>query len=374
MYCYVCDNIQTNLLGKPELINLDVIKLNVNVSEIDTSVNDVDSRNVADEPEFRMFSRLFNSLGKIAGDEIDIQLKMEGREPYHLTTPRRVAVPLLKDLEQELNKMEEMGVIRKITEPTEWCHPIVLVTKPDSNKLRICLDLTKLNNCVKREYYQLPSVDETLAKIGNKGKIFSKLDANSGYWQMPLNERSQKLCTFITPFGRYCPTVGPFGLTSMPEIFSRKMDEIILGLPGVVKNMDDFLIFGETVEEHDKNLHNVLRVMEEYGMTLNKGKCKFRQEIVEFLGFMISKDGIYPKEERLAAIKKFARPTNITELRRFMGMAQQLSKFTTNLAEVSEPLRGLMSSKNAWLWTSTKQHLKQQKSFYVLLQFWPSMM
>ena len=240
MFCYVCDNIQTNLLGKPELINLDVIKLHFTVSGIDTFANDVDSSSVAEEPEFSMFSRLFNSLGKIAGDEIDIQLKMEGREPYHLTTTRRVAVPLLKDLEQELNKMVEMGVIRKITEPTEWCHPIVLVTRPDSNKLRICLDLTKLNNCVKREYYQLPSVDETLAKIGKKGKIFSKLDANSGYWQMPLNERSQKLCTFITPFGRYCPTVGPFGLTSMPEIFSRKMDEIILGLPGVVKNMDDF--------------------------------------------------------------------------------------------------------------------------------------
>ena len=262
MFCYVCEDIQTNLLGKPELINLDVIKLNLNVMDIDTSVEELVSEDCNEEPEFSKFPKLFNSLGKILGDEIDIKLKMNGREPYHLTTPRRVAVPLLKDLENELKKMVDMGVIKKITEPTEWCHPIVLVTKPDSDKLRICLDLTKLNKCVKREYYQLPSVDETLAKIGNKGKIFSKLDANSGYWQMPLNEKSQKLCTFITPFGRYCPTVGPFGLTSMPEIFSRKMDEIILGLPGVVKNMDDFLIFGETVEEHDRHLHGVLKVME----------------------------------------------------------------------------------------------------------------
>ena len=90
-------------------------------------------------------------------------------------------------------------------------------------------------------------------------------------------------------------------------------------------------------------------------MTLNKSKCKFRQQMVEFLGFTISKDGFYPKEERLFAIKKFAAPSNITELRRFMGMAQQLSKFTTKLAEVSEPLRGLMSTKNAWLWTAEHQ-------------------
>ena len=168
MHGYVCENVQLNLLGKPELKKLEVLKLN--------NLEDVDSCSTEDkEPEHLKFPRLFNSLGRISGDEIDIKLDMKGKEPYHLTCPRRVAVPLLKGLEAELNRMESMGVIKKITEPTDWCHPIVLVEKPESHEIRICLDLTKLNQCVKREYYQLPSVDETLAKIGKKGKIFSNL-------------------------------------------------------------------------------------------------------------------------------------------------------------------------------------------------------
>ncbi len=345
MHGYVCENVQLNLLGKPELKKLELIKLNKD-ENVDACSTDDDNR-----PEILEFPRLFNSLGRISGEPIDIKLEMKDKQPYHLSCPRRVAIPHLKWLEEELNRMEGMGVIKEVTEPTDWCHPIVLVEKPGSDKIRLCLDLTRLNKCVKREYYQLPSVDETLAKIGKKGKVFSKLDANSGYWQMPLNERSQKLCTFITPFGRYCPTVGPFGLSSMPEIFSRKMDEIILGLPGVVKNMDDFLIFGETVDEHDENLNRVLKVMDEYGMTLNKTKCLFRQKKVDFLGFTVSDEGIVPKEQRLSAIREFKPPTNITELRRFMGLAQYVAKFTNRLAEVTEPLRGLMSSKNAWLWT-----------------------
>ena len=123
---------------------------------------------------------------------------------------------------------------------------MVIVSKPNKKEIRICLDLTKLNHEVKREFYQLSSVDETLAKIGDGCAVMSKLDANSGYWQMELDEESQHMTTFITPFGRYCPTRAPFGLTSMPEIFSKRMDKLIDNLPGVVKkSMDDFLVFGK---------------------------------------------------------------------------------------------------------------------------------
>ena len=86
----------------------------------------------------------------------------------------------------------------------------------------------------------------------------SKLDANSGYWQMKLDEESQRKCTFVTPFGRYRPTRAPFGLSSMPEIFNREMDRIIEGLEGVAKSMDDFLIYGKTEKEHDKRLREFL--------------------------------------------------------------------------------------------------------------------
>lgn len=139
--------------------------------------------------------------------------------------------------------MEQLGVIRRVDEPTEWCHPIVVVQKP-VKKLRICLDLTKLNQVTKRELYQLETVDETIAKIGKECKFMTKLDANSGYWQLPLDEESKLKATFITPFGRCCPTGASFRLLSLPEIFNKRIDKIIDGLPGVAKSMDDFLIYG----------------------------------------------------------------------------------------------------------------------------------
>ena len=203
---------------------------------------------------------------------INIEL-VDGAKPYQLTTPRRVSIPYLPKLKEELEEMEKIGVIKPVKEPTAWCHPIVVVPKQE-DKIRICLDLTKLNVNVKREVHQLPSVEETLAKIG-KGKWFAKLDANHGYWQMPLNEDSQKLCTFITPFGRYCPTRGPFGLTSMPEIFSRKMDIMVEGLSNVVKSMDDFLVFAEDEGTLEEKVDELLKIMQEWGMTLNRKKCIF---------------------------------------------------------------------------------------------------
>ena len=162
--------------------------------------------------------------------------------------------------------MEEMGVIRKVEEPTDWCHPIVLVRK-ENGSIRLCLDLTRLNTAVKREFYQLESVNKTFAKLGDCN-IMSKLDANSGYWQMPLDEDSQLRATFITPFGRFCLTGGPFGLSSMQEIFNKRLDKIISGLPGVVKSTDYFLVTGKDMAEHDQRLRPRPHVSGSFGKYL----------------------------------------------------------------------------------------------------------
>lgn len=248
--------------------------------------------------------------------------------------------------------MEKLGVIRKIEEPTEWCHPIVAVMKPD-NKIRLCIDLTKLNKGIERELYQLESVEETLARMGDECKIMSKLDASSGYWQTKLNEQSQKLTTFITPIGSFCCTRGPFGLSSMQEIFNKKMDDIIDGLPGVAKSTDDFLVYAKTEAEHNTRLHTLLQKFKEYSVTLNRSKCIFNTTEVEFLGHEITPLGITPTSAKILGITDYPTPQNLTELHRFMGMPQQMSKYTDELAPVAEPLRELLSTKNQWLWTST---------------------
>ena len=173
-------------------------------------------------------------------------------------------------------------MIAKVNQPTEWCSGMVVVPKANS-KVRICVDLTRLNESVKRERHPLPTVDQTLAQLAG-AKVFTKLDANSGFWQIPLSPESALLTTFITPFGRFHFRRLPFGISSAPEHFQRRMSEALSGLSGTVCLMDDILVHGTTREEHDERLRIVLQRLSNLGMTLNSEKCSFAQSSVEFLG------------------------------------------------------------------------------------------
>ena len=345
---YVCKNLQKALLGKPAIREMNIITFNRPQS---ISCNTVDTKeHVKEENDFmKEFSDVFTGLGHLKGEPVKIKLK-EGVTPFHLSAPRHIAIPMLDKVKEEIQKMERLGVIRKVNHPTEWCHPIVVVGKPNG-KIRLCIDLTKLNLGIKREFYQIESVEETISKIGPGCEVFTKLDANSGYWQVPLDEDSQLLTTFITPFGRYCCTRGPFGLSSMQEIFNKKMDNIVEDLEGVAKSTDDFLVYGKNKAEHDSRLRKLLSRFRENNVTLNKEKCKFSVAKVDFIGHEVDKDGLKPLSSRVSAILDYPIPKSITELRRFLGMANQLSKYSTELATAAEPLRDLLSAKNDWKWT-----------------------
>ena len=159
-------------------------------------------------------------------------------------------------MKEELRKMEEAGVISRVDEPTEWCAGMVVAPKKNGS-VRICVDLRPLNECVLREIHPIPMVDETLALLSG-AQLFSKLDANNGFWQVPLTEESRRLTTFITPNGRFCFNKLPFGICSAPEHFQRVMSRILSGLEGLVCLIDDTLVFGHTKEEHDRRLTAVL--------------------------------------------------------------------------------------------------------------------
>ena len=168
-----------------------------------------------------------------------------------------------------------------------WCAGMVVVPKK-SGEVRICVDLKPLNSNVLREVHPLPAVDETLAQLAG-AVVFSKLDANSGFWQVPLAATSRHLTTFITPFGRYCFNKLPFGITSAPEYFQKKMSAVVDGLQGVLCLIDDILIFGKNKEQHDQSLFAALKKLQEAGVTLNAEKCEFWCDQVTFLGHVISK-------------------------------------------------------------------------------------
>ena len=148
---------------------------------------------------------------------------------------------------------------------------------------------------VLREVHPLPKVDETLAQLTGT-KVLSKLDANSGFWQIPLAEKSQHLTTFITPFGRYCFNKLPFGISSAPEHFQKRMSRIFSGLEGVHCLMDDVLVFGKDKEEHNVRLTAALENIKTAGTTLNHSKCEFEKSNLKFVGHIIDQNGIQTKQ------------------------------------------------------------------------------
>ena len=331
---FVVKGLKTNLLGLPAITALQL------AARVDAT--DADFRTAV----AATFPTLFQGLGTL-GEPYEIELTPDAK-PYALYTPRRVPYPLRDKVKEELERMEALGVISKVDEPSLWCAGMVAVPKK-SGAVRICVDLKHLNQNVLRETHPLPKVDDVLAQLSG-ATLFSKLDANSGFWQIPLAPSSRHLTTFITPFGRYEFNKLPFGISSAPELFQKRMGKMLAGLDGVVCLIDDVLVFAGDQEEHDARLTAVLRRIQSAGATLNLEKCSFRQKELRFLGHILGQDGLAADPEKTRAIANLHPPGNLSELRRFMGMANQLGKFSPNLADLSHPLRQLLSTKNAWVW------------------------
>ena len=274
----VVEGAKTNLLGRPEIAHLKLIDVVNNVK--------VEDR----------YDDMYNGLGTLP-ETFRIQMKADAR-PVCLQIPRKLPMGLREATKKELDRMLHMEVIEKVEEPREWCSGMVVAPKANG-QVRICVDLTALNKSVHRENYPLPRVEELLAGLEGSN-IFSKMDANSGFWQINLHPESRKLTTFITPFGRFQFKKMPFGISAAPEFFQRQMGRIIEGLEGVLCMMDNILVFGKNEIEHDKRPDAVFEKFRQARLTLNKEKCEFRMNQVKFLGHVVSRKGIQIKSSSKA--------------------------------------------------------------------------
>lgn len=287
------------------------------------------------------------SIGVLDCKPADIFLKGAAL-PYSVSTTRRVPIPLLPKVEAELQRMEKNGIIEKASGPTEWCAPMVAVPKK-SGQVRICVDLRQLNKSVIREKRQIPVLDDVIHKLAGSS-VFSKLDAASGFWQIPLSKDSQKLTTFITPVGRFWFKRLPFGITSAPEVFQDRMEQLLTGLPGVVVIMDDILIHGADEAEHDERYNKVLEVLTKAGLKLNSSKCLLKKKKLVYMGNLLSENGLEPDPDKVSAVVNLKPPENITELRRFLGMTNYLARFIPNSSTLLKPLNDLLKTQNMWMW------------------------
>ena len=273
--------------------------------------------------------------------------------------PRRVPVALRAQVKDALDDLEKQEVITTVTEPTAWISSMVVVPKKNG-KLRICLDPKDLNSAIQCEHYPLPTIEDIATRL-HGAKVFTKLDVRNGFWHVALDEPSSYLTTFHTPFGRYRWRRLPFGISSAPEVFQRKMHELVEGLSGIEVVADDFIVVGcgNTIEEsnrdHDKNLVKFLERCKEQDVKLNTDKLALQQNEVPFIGHVATDKGLRIDPAKVRAINEMPSPTDKAVVQRLLGLAQYLGKFLPHLSDITKPLRELTQNDVEWVWGDEQQ-------------------
>ena len=226
--------------------------------------------------------------------------------------------------------------------------------------MRVCIDPSDLNKAIQRNHYPLPTIDEVLPTLKD-AKIFSLVDAKDGFLQVKLSEQSSYLTTFWTPGGKFRWLRMPFGISSSPEEFQRRLQEALEGPEGISTVADDILIVGrgETEAEarldHDRNFANLLRRARSQNLKLNKAKMRLHMHELKYIGHVLSPEGVKADRDKVSDIKNMPTPTDGEQVRRLLGFTNYLAKFLPNLSATSEPLRRLIQKDAEFEWGSSQQ-------------------
>jgi len=337
------------LLGLPSSLDMELIEiLTENISNVTTEENGLTKENVLQD-----YADVFgDDLGCMEGK---VHLETDPNITPTVMPPRRIPVAIKDKVKAEIERQTERKVISPVEEPTDWVSSMTTVIKPDGS-VRLCIDPQQLNLALKRCHYPLPTIEDILPELSNV-KVFSKADLKEGFLQVQLDDESSKLTTFQTPWGRYKYHRMPFGISPAPEIFQMKLDQNLEGLKGVFKIADDILITGQGDDEetankdHNTNLISLLQRCQRNNIKLNQNKFEFKCEEVNFIGHKLTKHGLKPDQRKVNAILNMKRPEDVQAVQRLLGMTKYLSKFLSELSQMSEPLRRLTHKGVPWNWT-----------------------
>ena len=300
----------------------------------------------------KLYPQLFsNELGCVKN--ISAKLVVDVNATPRCFKPRPVPYALQAKVETELERLQSEGVIRPV-EFSDWAAPIVPVLK-SNGEIRICGDYKlTVNAAAKVDKYPIPNIKDLYAKLSG-GKYYSKLDLSHAYQQVPLDEDSQRLTTITTSKGLFAYTRMCYGVSSAPGIFQRIMEQVLQGMPMVAVYLDDILVTGTSYDEARRNLHAVLQRLQDAGLTLKLEKCEFMQDSVVYLGHKLDAEGIRPTEEKTTAIQNAPAPTNVSELRSYLGMVNHYHPFLPNISAVLAPLHELLHKDTHWHWGKPQQ-------------------
>ena len=265
--------------------------------------------------------------------------------------PYRTSPKCKQEIDRQVEDMLQKGIIRESVSP--WSSPVVLVKKKDGS-FRFCVDLRKVNAVTRKDSFPMPLVSDTLDALSGT-KYFSTLDLKSGYWQIEMRPESREKTAFVTHNGLYEFNVMPFGLTNSGASFQRLMGHILRGLEYrfALIYIDDIVIFSKSIDEHLTHLEEVFRRLREANVKLNPKKCSFVKQRIEYLGHVVTPEGIFPDPGKVEVVKNFPTPASLKELKSFLGLANYYRRFIKGFSEIASPLNALTKKGVKFCWSES---------------------
>lgn len=270
--------------------------------------------------------------------------------------PRRFPRAKKAAAEEEIKRMLRLGVIEPSCSP--WASPVVLVGKKDGS-LRFCIDYRRLNAVTRKDSFPLPRIDDTLDAL--EGSCwFSTLDLASGYWQVEMDPENSEKTAFVTHGGLWQFTVLPMGLSNSGATFQRLMEMVFKGLDqvAVLIYLDDLIVHARDFQGHLDNLQKVLNRLQDVGLKLSPKKCRLFRKEVEFLGHVVSNEGVKTDLKKTEAVQNWPTPKTVTDVRSFLGLCSYYRRFVRGFADIARPLHRLTEKKATFQWTEECQTAK----------------
>ncbi|CAI7915392.1 unnamed protein product [Closterium sp. NIES-53] len=259
----------------------------------------------------------------------------------------------LADMKKQIEYLLDKGLIRPSTSP--YGAPVLFTPKPDGS-LYMCIDYRALNKQTIKNKYPIPRIDDLLDQLRG-ATIFSKLDLRSGYWQIRMADNSIHKTAFRTRYGSYEYLVMPFGLTNAPATFQAEMNHILRPLLDecVVVYLDDILIYSRDMKQHIEHLRRVFEILRREKFYVKLSKSVFALKKVQFLGHMVSAQGVHVDPKKIEAVRTWKTPENVKELQQFLGFANYYNRFVPQYAKIATPLTNLLKKNTPFKWEDVHQ-------------------